>query len=387
MDMRAPVEFADITADVLARIRSRAPRVHCITNSVAQAYTANMLLAAGAIPSMTISPEEIAAFVAGADALLVNLGTFDAERRAAIDVALGALGQGDKAGSGKPWVLDPVFIERSPARAQFAQSLVSRKPAAVRLNHREFAALAGGDAAGDAPARFAKRHDTVVALTGNTDVVTDGATFGKSRQRRSADGAGHRHGLRRLGAGRRRFGGGARSLARHHRRAGRAWRRRRGGGGEYERAGALRQLDHRRAPRPRQRDVARAHQGVDAMQAVDLRLNAIVDPERSGGHDLADLARLCAQGGATLIQLRDKRERNPRHGRRPRARSNRRWRRSTCRWSSTTASTWRSPPAPTACMSVRTTWRSRMRDNSSAATPSSGCRSRPWRRRRPRRSN
>ncbi len=39
---------------------------------------------------------------------------------------------------------------------------------------------------------------------------------------------------------------------------------------------------------------------------VDLRLNAIVDPERAGGHDLAELARLCVQGGATLIQLRDK---------------------------------------------------------------------------------
>ena len=39
---------------------------------------------------------------------------------------------------------------------------------------------------------------------------------------------------------------------------------------------------------------------------VDLRLNAIVDPERRGGHDLADLARLCAAGGATLVQLRDK---------------------------------------------------------------------------------
>jgi len=39
---------------------------------------------------------------------------------------------------------------------------------------------------------------------------------------------------------------------------------------------------------------------------VDLRLNAIVDPERAGGRDLAALARLCAQGGATLIQLRDK---------------------------------------------------------------------------------
>jgi thiamine-phosphate pyrophosphorylase len=39
---------------------------------------------------------------------------------------------------------------------------------------------------------------------------------------------------------------------------------------------------------------------------VDLRLNAIVDPERSGGRDLAELARLCAVGGATLVQLRDK---------------------------------------------------------------------------------
>jgi thiamine-phosphate pyrophosphorylase len=39
---------------------------------------------------------------------------------------------------------------------------------------------------------------------------------------------------------------------------------------------------------------------------VNLRLNAIVDPERSGGRDLADLARLCAEGGATLVQLRDK---------------------------------------------------------------------------------
>jgi thiamine-phosphate pyrophosphorylase len=42
------------------------------------------------------------------------------------------------------------------------------------------------------------------------------------------------------------------------------------------------------------------------MMRVDLRLNAIVDPERAGGHDLADLARLCAEGGTTLVQLRDK---------------------------------------------------------------------------------
>jgi thiamine-phosphate pyrophosphorylase len=40
---------------------------------------------------------------------------------------------------------------------------------------------------------------------------------------------------------------------------------------------------------------------------VDLRLYALVDPEHAGGRALAELARLVAQGGATLVQLRDKR--------------------------------------------------------------------------------
>lgn len=39
---------------------------------------------------------------------------------------------------------------------------------------------------------------------------------------------------------------------------------------------------------------------------VDLRVYAIVDPQVSGGHDLVDLARSVAAGGATLVQLRDK---------------------------------------------------------------------------------
>ena len=63
------------------------------------------------------------------------------------------------------------------------------------------------------------------------------------------------------------------------------------------------------------------------MKPVDLRLNAIVDPERAGGRDPADLARLCAQGGATLIQLRDKSS-DTRAMVGLRGRSKRRWRRS-----------------------------------------------------------
>ena len=39
----------------------------------------------------------------------------------------------------------------------------------------------------------------------------------------------------------------------------------------------------------------------------DVRLYALVDPERANGRNLAEIASLVAQGGATLVQLRDKR--------------------------------------------------------------------------------
>ena len=39
---------------------------------------------------------------------------------------------------------------------------------------------------------------------------------------------------------------------------------------------------------------------------VDLRLYALLDPERAGGRALAELGRAVVAGGATLVQLRDK---------------------------------------------------------------------------------
>src|SRR6185295_12648377 len=148
--------------------RARAPRVHCITNAVAQHFTANVLLATGAIPSMTISADEIGAFVARADALLVNLGTFDAERRAAAAIEVAAE-------EGVPWVLDPVFIDRSEPRAAYAQSLVGQKPRAIRLNRAEFTALSGLEVEEGVLARYALDTLAVLALTGAVDEITDGA--------------------------------------------------------------------------------------------------------------------------------------------------------------------------------------------------------------------
>ena len=151
-------------ARAVTGMRARHPRVHCVTNAVAQNFTANVLLAAGCLPSMTMSPEEIGAFVARADALLVNLGTFDRERRAAtmiaVDTARGRV---------------PVFIDRSEARAAFARELVAQGPAVVRLNHAEFETLSGEAPAREALAAYARTHKVTVALSGETDLVTDGA--------------------------------------------------------------------------------------------------------------------------------------------------------------------------------------------------------------------
>jgi hydroxyethylthiazole kinase len=156
-------------AALLDRLRAQRPRVHCITNAVAQNFTANVLLAAGCVPSMTLSGEEIAAFVARSKALLVNLGTFDRERRAATKIALETARQGNV-----PWVLDPVFIDRSAPRATFARDLVARAPTAIRLNRAEFSALADSEPSREALAAYAREQKTVIALSGETDWIGDG---------------------------------------------------------------------------------------------------------------------------------------------------------------------------------------------------------------------
>jgi hydroxyethylthiazole kinase len=171
-------DLPDMASDVLARVREKRPRVHSITNGVAQAYTANVLLAFGALPSMTISPEEIGSFVERADALLVNLGTFDAERRAATDIAIK-----QAVGKSKPWVLDPVLIDRSPPRAEYARTIAKRGPAVVRLNAAEFETLARTGTDDGAVIRFAGEREVTIALTGAADLITDG-----QQQRRIGNG-------------------------------------------------------------------------------------------------------------------------------------------------------------------------------------------------------
>lgn len=119
-------------ADLLDRVRTGSPRVHCLMNTVVQKLVADGLSAIGAVPSMTSSVEEVQAFVRKADALVVNLGTLDAQRREAVGLALDTAAEVEK-----PWVLDPAHCDYSPLRAAFAQELLARGPAILRANAAE----------------------------------------------------------------------------------------------------------------------------------------------------------------------------------------------------------------------------------------------------------
>lgn len=129
---------AKSVAGVLARVSESRPRVQCLTNTVAQNITANMLLAFGAIPSMAIHVDEVAAMAEGAGAVLINIGTINAESELAIPKLLEAARD-----RGKPLVFDPVFVELSPLRRHIARQVLRLRNLVVRGNATEMAALAG----------------------------------------------------------------------------------------------------------------------------------------------------------------------------------------------------------------------------------------------------
>jgi hydroxyethylthiazole kinase len=117
-----------------------------------QNLTANVLLAAGCEPSMTTDPDEIGDICQSANALLVNLGTLDHERRHAIEIGIDVMQQ-----HGKAWVLDPVMIDRAANRRAYALDLLAHNPAIIRGNDNECRALPASSA--------------ILAISGIEDVV------------------------------------------------------------------------------------------------------------------------------------------------------------------------------------------------------------------------
>jgi hydroxyethylthiazole kinase len=164
----------------LRELRARKPLVHQITNYVVMNETANATLALGALPVMAHALEEVEEMAAVAGALVLNIGTLSEHW---IDAMLLA----GRSTTG-PIVLDPVGAGATRYRTDTAKRLLDELPVAVvRGNAAEIATLAGREAeirgvesvgssgsSVELAAEAARSLETVVAVTGATDHVSDG---------------------------------------------------------------------------------------------------------------------------------------------------------------------------------------------------------------------
>ena len=167
----------------LCKIRQQNPLVYCITNTVAANFTANGLLAIGASPLMSDEVAEARELVNIADALLLNIGTVHTATAKAMLVAGKAANE-----KGIPVILDPVGVGASSYRQQVVEQLLEQvNVQCIRCNVGELAALAGvhwqsrGVDSGDGEINvievaklIANAYNTIVFVTGRTDVVTNG---------------------------------------------------------------------------------------------------------------------------------------------------------------------------------------------------------------------
>ncbi|MBY5853530.1 hydroxyethylthiazole kinase [Rhizobium leguminosarum] len=167
---------------MLKAMREKPPLVQCITNYVAMNIAANVLLASGASPAMVHAAEEAGEFAGIASALTINIGTLSTQWIDGMQAAAKAA-----TSAGKPWVLDPVAHYATAFRRNAVAELLALRPTIIRGNASEIIALAGGESRGqgvdsrdpveqaEGSARWlAERQQSVVAVTGAVDFVTDG---------------------------------------------------------------------------------------------------------------------------------------------------------------------------------------------------------------------
>lgn len=174
--------------EMLGAVRERNPLVQCITNFVTVNDCANILLAAGASPTMAQDIREVEEAVARASGLVCNLG--------AIDQVDSMVLAGKRANElNIPVVLDPVAAGGTTLRRQLSAKLLDEVHfSAIRGNASEIRALAGQASLGSGvdvaawdaitpenlpqsvalTADLARRTRSVIAVSGVMDVVSDG---------------------------------------------------------------------------------------------------------------------------------------------------------------------------------------------------------------------
>ncbi|WP_026485735.1 hydroxyethylthiazole kinase [Caldanaerobius polysaccharolyticus] len=168
---------------LLTNLRNKKPLVHHITNTVTINDCANITLAIGALPVMAHALEEVEEMVSAAQALVLNIGTLTKEQVNAM-IKAGIVANSLKI----PVVLDPVGAGATAMRTDSAKRILEKiKVSVIKGNSSEIAILAGRDgkirgveaaySAEDivgAAKEMASKYKAVVAITGATDMITDG---------------------------------------------------------------------------------------------------------------------------------------------------------------------------------------------------------------------
>ncbi|MFA5960184.1 MAG: hydroxyethylthiazole kinase [Tatlockia sp.] len=173
----------DTLEGLIAQIKKDRPVILNLTNTVTMDFIANGLLALGASPIMTQSQAELACLLEIADALVINLGTLNADFIALCEKACLIANQ-----MGKPIVFDPVGAGASKLRTDTALHFLARfQFAAIRANASEIMALscaktnakgvdstANTDDALSAGSALSQQVNTLIAMSGKKDVLFQG---------------------------------------------------------------------------------------------------------------------------------------------------------------------------------------------------------------------
>lgn len=175
----------DKIVSLIHEVRNIIPLVHNITNYVTVNDCANAVLAIGASPIMADDILEAADITSISNALVINIGTLNKRTVESMIVS------GKKANElGIPVVFDPVGAGASGFRNETTRRIMTEiKIDIIRANLSEMSFIAGlqvstkgvdsseADASNDSKMVaecVSKRYNCVAAITGETDVISDG---------------------------------------------------------------------------------------------------------------------------------------------------------------------------------------------------------------------
>ena len=172
--------------DILGELKKKRPLIHHITNYVTVNDCANISLAIGASPIMADAIEEVEAIVSISSALVLNIGTLNCRTVESMIAA------GKKANQlNIPVIFDPVGAGASEFRNETTRRILQEVNVSVlRGNISEIRFIAGlssntkgvdaaeidtSDNAIKIAIDLAKKQNCIVAITGVTDVVSNGS--------------------------------------------------------------------------------------------------------------------------------------------------------------------------------------------------------------------